>query len=381
LEAKQFGQHQNQCAGVLSPPGGALIEDLLGGPLPQGLLQRRIKGYVLHGRNCSLSLDGEKFGESPSVLRRVELDRLLLQRARDVGVKVVHARATDIELSPRSATVYTDTGCFPGDAVIGAFALDATMSRAFSLSAGYHPPASLETLACKVHPAGLDFIPGLLDDSIHVFLPRSTSVDFGALIPKGNHIVVIIAGARLGAHDLAEFLALPEVAALLPQNGQMAGLYKGTFPLGPAKGLYGDSFVIIGDAAGMVRPFKGKGINSAIAGGRACAEAILRHGLTREAFASFVRSQRHLTGDVWYGRLVRRLVIFTSKHGLLEPIIKQAETNEAVCSVLFDCISGRTSYRDVVLRAENLQWLPSALWRCATWRTPLSPANGKGEPQ
>jgi flavin-dependent dehydrogenase len=369
VEAKRFGEHQNQCAGVLSPPGDELVAEVLGEDLPAGLVQRRIKGYVFHGTKRSIELDGGEYGESPQVLRRVELDRLLLQRAKDVGVKVVHARATDLEVTSGGATLYTDGGSFEGDGVIGAFALDATMGHAFSLRTDYRAPASLETLACKIHPAGLDFIPGLLGDNIHVYLPKASRVDFGALTPKGNHIVVIIAGTHVTTRDMAHFLALPEVAERLPASGRRNGLFKGAFPLGPARGLYGDSYVVIGDAAGMVRPFKGKGINSAIEAGRTCAESVLSHGFSGEAFRMLAHSQRHLTGDVWYGRLVRRLVMLVSKHKLLDPVIEQAQNSRALRQALFDCISGRTSYRNVVLRAENLNWIPSALWRCTTWRS------------
>ncbi|NIR03204.1 MAG: hypothetical protein GTN78_23880 [Gemmatimonadales bacterium] len=60
--------------------------------------------------------------------------------------------------------------------------------------------------------------------------------------------------------------------------------------------------------------------------------------------------------------------MLTSKHGLLDPIIQQAKNSETLSQALFDCISGRTTYRDVVLRSENLNWIPAAVWRCATWR-------------
>ncbi len=379
LEAKRFLDRQNQCAGVLSPPGAELIEKTIGAPLPDNLLQRSIKGYVLHGNGCSIYLDGKQYGESPQVLRRVELDRLLLQRAKECGVNVIHTRATDVELMPAGVVVYTESGSVMGDGVVGAFALDDTMARAFHRHTHYRAPVSLETLACKIHPAGMEFIESLLEDCIHVYLPKQSHIDFGALIPKGNHIVVIIAGARVNVRDMEQFLALPEVKPLLPKEAPVEGFYKGAFPLGPARGLYGDRYVVIGDAAGLVRPFKGKGINSALEGGRACAAAILAQGFSREAFAGFVRSQRHLTGDVWYGRFVRRLVMLTSKRGLLEPLIKQAEGNGAMCRALFDCISGRTSYRNVVLRAENLQWLPSAVWRCATHWRESEPVGHKGE--
>ncbi len=371
IEAKRFGEHQNQCAGVLSPPGPEIVARALGTSPPAPLYQRRIKGYVLHGDACSTYLDGDELGDSPYALRRVELDRILLDLAEGLGAQVVHTRAMDLEVDRDGVVVYTESGSFHGDAVVGAFALDEGMGRAFARRTRYRAPASLETLTCKVHPAGLAFIPDLLEDCIHVFLPRLPRIEFGALIPKGNHIVVVVAGAHLALRDIRKFMALPQVARLLPENGDVAGYFKGAFPLGTARGLYGDRYVVIGDAAGLVRPFKGKGINSALESGERCAQAILAGGISREAFATFGRAQRHLTRDVWYGRIVRRLVMLTTKHDLLDPFIEQAAHDRALCQALFDCVSGRTSYRDVVLRAANLSWLPNVAWECLARKTRL----------
>ena len=363
VESKRFGEHQNQDAGVLSPPGPELLLDILG-ESPERLFQRRIEGYVLHGSRRQIRLDGAELGEYSFAFRRVELDSLLLEHARASGVEVVRARATSVEVERDGAVVYTEGSSVRGDALVGAFALDEAMAHALSHRTRYRPPASLETLACKIHPAGLDFIPGLLDNCIHVFLPRQRGVEFGALIPKGNHITVVIAGARLSARDMGQFLARDQVARLVPAGSRVRGYYKGAFPLGPARGLYGDRYVIIGDAAGLVRPFKGKGINCALESGYRCAQAILSSGISAAAFSQVERGQRHLTRDVWFGRLIRLLVKLIGGLDLLDPIIEHAERSAALRQALFDCISGRTTYRAVVLRGENWRWLPRVMWRC-----------------
>lgn len=364
IEAKRFGEHQNQDAGVLSPPGPALVHELLGRAPPPGLFQRRIRGYVLHGKERQIRFDGDELGERSFALRRVELDSLLLEEARANGVEVLPARATGVEVDRGRVVVYTEGDSVEGEAAVGAFALDEGMAQALARRTRYRPPAWLETLACKIHPAGLEFIPSLLGDCIHVFLPHQRSVEFGALIPKGNHITVVIAGARLGARDMERFLAQPQVRRLLPPASKLSGYYQGAFPLGPARGLCGDRYVMIGDAAGLVRPFKGKGINCALESGKRCAETMLTKGISGGALSLVERGQRHLTRDVWFGRLVRALVILTERLDLLDPFVEEAERSPALRQALFDCISGRTTYREVVLRGEHLGWLPRALWRC-----------------
>jgi hypothetical protein len=56
--------------------------------------------------------------------------------------------------------------------------------------------------------------------------------------------------------------------------------------------------------------------------------------------------------------------MLTSKHDLLDPFIEQSGHNRALCQALFDCVSGRTSYRDVVLRLENLSWFATVASAC-----------------
>ena len=366
IEEKRFGEHQNQCGGVISPPGLDMIEDMLGVRVPQDLIQREIRGYVLHADGDAIVLDGDELGERAIALRRVQLDRLLLEAARRVGAQVVNARAEDLEVNPEGVVVYTDSGTFHGDVVVGAFGLDPGIAHAFARATSYRPPASLETLACKLHPAGLDFIPGLLDNHINVFLPAARRIEFGALIPKGNHVTVVVAGRRLREADMTSFLTAC-AARLLPPACDIQGSFKGSFPLGPARHLYGDRYVVLGDAAGLVRPFKGKGINAAIETGWLAARAMLTRGISRRAFDEFARSRRHLTGDLYYGCLVRWLAAIASRWGLLTPFVAQARSDAHLRQALFDCVSGRTAYRSVVLRRGNLRLVARMAWKCARY--------------
>jgi len=366
VEAKRFGEHQNQCAGVISPPGLDMIEHVLGVDIPRNLIQREITGYVLHSVNDAITLDGDELGERGTALRRVQLDRLLLEAAQRAGAQVVEARAEDIEVNSDAVIVYTDSGTFHGDVVVGAFGLDPGIARAFARATHYRPPAALETLACKLHPAGLDFISHLLHDQINVFLPPEPRIEFGALIPKGNHVTVILAGRRLHEADMTAFL-VRWASRLLPPACDIQGSFKGSFPLGPARCLYGDRYVVLGDASGLVRPFKGKGINAAIEAGWLAARTMLTAGVSRQAFDGFARGRQHLTGDLWYGRLVRWLAGIASHWGLLTPFLVEARRDANLRQSLFDCVSGRTSYRAIVLRRHNLRLVGRMTWKCALY--------------
>lgn len=367
FEGKRFGEHYNQCAGVLSPP---LLEILAGFGLilPPELIQRTIGGYVLYGDREQIHLP-EVDGGAPSLaVQRSQFDQFLLEQARAQGVEVVQGRVTDVEFHPEEIIVYSWSGTYHAGAVVGAFGLSKAMAACFARRVGYRPPPFLETLVTKFYPDSLDALPNLLDNLIHVFLPRLPRVEFGALIPKGDHLTVILAGWDVSAREMEAFLALPRVRALLPARLH-TDYFKGRFPIGLARRSFGDRYVLIGDAAGLVRPFKGKGINSALFTGRLAAETLLREGTSRAALAQFYRRCHELTGDLWYGRLMRRLA-HLSAHLSLDPILRLAQQEPRLRQLLFDCVSGRETYRNIVRRRGNLglaiRLAPALLWRWPT---------------
>jgi flavin-dependent dehydrogenase len=98
-EGKVFGgeTHYNQCAGVLSPPITSILSDELCVPFPYYLVRGRITTYVLHSDWQEIELRDEK--EPSYALRRVRFDAYLLEQARMRGVRVIHSRVTDVELS------------------------------------------------------------------------------------------------------------------------------------------------------------------------------------------------------------------------------------------------------------------------------------------
>jgi flavin-dependent dehydrogenase len=59
---------------------------------------------------------------------------------------------------------------------------------------------------------------------------------------------------------------------------------------------------MVGDAAGLVRAFKGKGVTSAIQTGVRAAETILHHGISAAAFQSYRAANRDILADLPYGR-------------------------------------------------------------------------------
>ena len=359
-EGKRFEKksYYNQCLGVLSPPLGKIMEDELSVPFPWEITQKKINGYFIYSDNNVVKLSGEH--EPSYACRRVEFDNYLFQKAKEMGIETISARVTDLDFSSDGVMIYSESNNIKADVVVGAFGLDDGMAKIFERITYYRQPKFLSSIVTKIHPG--DRAMTEFGDYLHAFLPSSLPhVEFGAITPKGNHLSLNIAGKKVDADMMDKFLNLPSVRKALPDNldNFLPHLYyfKGKFPTLPAKGILGDRYVMVGDAAGLNRPFKGKGINSAVITGIKAADVIVNHGISKEAFQKYLKSCSELTDDIPYGKIVRYLTIQSSKHGLLDGIIEIAKKEHAMRKAFFNIVSGQETYKKTWQQIRNFKLL------------------------
>ena len=363
VEGKQFvGElHHNQCAGVLSPPIAEILENELEIPFPHHLTQRDIRGYVLHTPQRQIVLDGE--AETSAAVRRVQFDAYMLEAACERGVELTQARVTDLEFHPDRVVVYTESSQLTADVVIGAFGMDEGTASLFHRAVGYRSPPSLSSVVTKYHPSEAGLC--AFGDRIHAFLPATPRIEFGAVTPKGNHLTINIAGQAADANLMDAFLSFPEVRRVLPSledsdqsHPNDLCYYKGRFPSGLAHNFTGDRFVMVGDAAGLVRAFKGKGVTSAIQTGIRAAQVILEGGISQDAFRAYLAANQDILEDLPYGRFMRLLTITTSRFGLMNTALIAAETDPGLRQALFNAVSGASPYQPVLRSSLS----PRTLW-------------------
>jgi len=354
VEGKEFDEERqyNQCLGVLSPPLPALLEHELELPFPWHLSRGEIREYVLRSEHEQLALSDEHF---PSVaLRRVQFDAYMLQAARERGVQVLPARAVDLEFHEQGVVVYTDSAPLEGEVVVGAFGLDDGSAAMFERHTPYRRPQSLDTLVTKYHPGEEGM--AHFGPRIHAFLPVDPRIEFAAVTPKGNHLSIALAGRQVDSSLMRHFLTQPGTRSCLPAL-ERAGewdandlrFFKGRFPRSLARGYYGDRYVMVGDAAGLVRAFKGKGVTSAVQTGIRAAETVMGPGFSARAFQDHYRpANQELAGDMPYGRTMRLLAIGLARTALLDLVLRAAPQEPRLRAALFDAVSGRTSFRQVL---------------------------------
>ncbi len=356
IEGKQFvGEiHYNQCVGVLSPPLPEILEDSLDVPFPYRLCRSQITSYILHTAREQITLAES---EPSNALRRVQYDEYMLDQVEQRDITIIPARAVDLEFHDEHVVVYTDSSSIEADAVVGAFGMDEGSSALFQRVTAYRPPSALSSIVTKYHPQPQDM--EAFGTGIHAYLPANPRIEFGGITPKGNHLTINIAGSRVNTDLMQSFLAQPEVRAVIPgidgrrdQNPDDLQFYKGRFPCSQAHGYYGDRYVLVGDAAGLVRAFKGKGVTSAVITGIRAAETILRDGISKKAFHDhYCALNQDITGDLPYGQVMRQLTILLAHYRLLDPIIRAARQSPKLQSALYDAVSAHAPYRQVIAQS------------------------------
>ncbi|NQU08736.1 MAG: hypothetical protein HQ583_09250, partial [Candidatus Abyssubacteria bacterium] len=359
FEGKDFDRHYNQCVGALSPPLERLLRSKMGIELPEQLIKRRIGSYRVYSDNADVLLDGHADSEPTYTVRRVMFDRFLLKKAEEAGADVVRSRVTGVEfVNTREldeVRIYSESQYLRADLVVGAFGLDGAMldcwERATKLTSPYRRPQKLlKTFITKIHtdPA---FIESALGNSIHAFLLSGSRVEFGAVTPKGDHIIINIAGKDVCSLDLDKFLERPQVKALLPQlDMDFINYYEGYFPTAPATNPFGHRYVLVGDATGWMRPFKGKGINTAVITGIRAADTVFEHGLSSSALEVYARSCADLRKDYYYGMAVRHVCRIARSLGLFDSALQITGSDPRLREIFYMAVSGEDSYRNIFLR-------------------------------
>jgi flavin-dependent dehydrogenase len=145
---------------------------------------------------------------------------------------------------------------------------------------------------------------------------------------------------------------LPELNGGRVKENNNLIYFKGRFPRSLARGYYGDRYVMIGDAAGLVRAFKGKGVTTATMTGIRAAETILDHGYSKQAFHDYYRTaNQDIIQDLPYGHAMRLLTIIMSRIGLINPVLRAAQHTPDLQSALFDAVSAHALYSEVFAKS------------------------------
>ena len=283
-----------RCTGLVSPP----TLDLLG--VSTASLLREIRGGILHAPG------GETIELRANAVKAVVLDRGKLNRE-----LIDSAIAVGSELRSRTRAVAADIGwvriehqgkveTVGAKVIIGADGPRSAVARWFSL------PGPSQLLAAS--QAVVERRPRS-PDGVEVFFGRDVAPGFFAWAVPAEEDHLRVGLAALGTDTQA--LLSPLLAQRF--SGKTVAQIGGTIPIGTSANTVGDGVLLVGDAAGQVKPTSGGGIyiggTCARIAGEIAGYAALAVETTRQTLAEYERRwQKQIGGELRFGLAARRVL-------------------------------------------------------------------------
>ena len=165
-------------------------------------------------------------------------------------------------------------------------------------------------------------------DVVEMYMdPRYSPGGYGWIIPKGQRRANVGIGIRepyvrreWQIRDLVNgFIEKNKVAAVRLKGGRKASMVADSLPVdGPLSRTYTDRVMAVGDAAGMVMPTNGGGIQTALVTGRLAGEAAVRYFESQTPLSSYEAAWREQIGtEMENSRIMRTASDRLMGHGFL----------------------------------------------------------------
>jgi len=363
----------NHCGGIISE---SLIQLLSaeGVVLPSKLIRNGIESYTLHIERGTSVIEAPFAEQKIASLYRgigpkgfspcgeLSFDNYLLELCREKGASIIEARAVGmnrvedgiiIETSNQDKKKY--------DLVVGAAGLNKNILQLFKTLC----PSLILPDITRTHISefilGEKLVEKYFGNSMHVFLLNIPNVKFGALIPKGDYVALVLLGRNINKKIVSAFLNLDAVRKCFPPNVGMDQIKVcHCFPsinTRGAKFAYHDRVILIGDSS-TSKLFK-NGIGAAYITGKAAATTAVFMGISRSDFHKYYRPIcREMDIDNRVGKFIFSLTGFIQNSDIIKSAMMKVVTDEQrkprhqrpISSVLWDTYTGSASYRSIFLR-------------------------------
>jgi len=271
--------------------------------------------------------------------QRRRLDAFLVEQAAAAGVDFRDGvAARDIDVTGTAVAVRANGDTYQGRTLVGADGANGVVAGALGLATAGEVAVALEgnvSLDGRLaerwgHAIALDF--------------GGTPGGYGWLFPKGDHVNVGVGGWRWIGPSLRE-----RVAALCRHLGldeaQLWGLRGHHLPMrAPGAPIVRGPALLAGDAAGLVDPLSGEGIDAAFASGRLAAEAIASYlaGETSGLSAYESAVEREIMADIAVS--LKLQAVF---HRFPRPCVAVMRRSDRFWRLLCGFVLGSVSYRDL----------------------------------
>lgn len=268
-----------ECSRILDRMGALSATEASGAAHLDGMRVQAPDGTIMHG-DFAANHGYKGFRDRGLAVRRTVLDSILIDRARNAGVRVVeNARVTDLLLEQKrvdGVTITRDGGShgLHADVIVGADGLRSIVSRRLGLN---HASRQPRRFALVSHYTGVADI-GTYGE---MFIERDGYcgvVDVGNGLTNLGIVIPVSRGGEVSG-DRTEFVeqwiaSRPHLAARFA-NAKRVEPVRATGPFASfSKSAWVPGAALIGDAADFFDPITGEGIYAALRGGELLADTL-----------------------------------------------------------------------------------------------------------
>jgi len=380
----------NHCGGIVSE---SLVQILSteGINIPRKVIRRGINSYVMHTDVGSVKIDTplqEKRivamyrGAGPRGSEMVDwgsFDAYLQDLSISRGANQINERVTEIDFGTDLPTIKTKEGeTRQYDLVVGATGLQGKSINLYdNIDFGFKAPEATKTFICEFL-LGQEKVEEYFGQSMHVFLLNLPRLQFGALIPKGEYVTLVLLGENIDKNLIKAFMNHENVIERFPEGWDLIKGYPcQCFPQINIKGAvhpYGDRLVLVGDCA--VSKLYKNGIGAAYMTGKAAAITAILHGISKKDFEQhYYPTCKSLNLDNKIGKFIFAVTHFIQKRNFLKRgVLKMVELENSLpghkrlmSTVLWDAFTGSAPYREIFFRT-----LKPRFWGIFMWKIFLS---------
>jgi len=217
------------CSGLYSTKLAGFVD------IKKDFVEHKVKSALLHSPNGAV-VKLEKKETTAFVVDRGLFEKYLAKRVK--SKIMIKTRVTKIDVQKENVIVYTNRGEFKAKMVIGCDGANSVVRKNF----GVQPKEIVNGLIAIVEKKDLsDFVDmwfdkELISDGFFWKIPRGHTIEYGAL------------GNKITFRDLEKFFGL--------KNYEKKAAF---IPIGPCKSYF-ERTLLIGDAAGITKPWSGGGL-------------------------------------------------------------------------------------------------------------------------
>ncbi len=349
------------CAGGLLNRSLLALQDI---QIPEALVECELNGFsfIVEGKHYSVRL-GKPFG---LMVRRGALDEFLMRCAQNEGAELMdNAKVLKVSEKGDCVELLTTMGALEAKYLIVADGAKGVLANQLFNKRPANSAALGAALEIRTNPAQHGLMQVYLLSYGQKVLRAAPSFPLtGAVFPLRSSAIISVVGKSYPA--AAFHRCIQSIKEDIKRtNGTAEAIGKPCFhplPIVPLRHLRSKRSVVVGDAAGLVNPFSGEGISSALISGKAAAKAVAAAYVSGKASA--LESYEKEIRRTIIPRLNAARLVGPGLHWAVavlghERVLSNFQMQESLATTVADYSSGKVGINKLLI--DTISTLPSIL--------------------